>query len=44
MHELSNFQRIRFVSFQEETTQNVNIWTGTIIITLENNSVLLEIT
>ena len=44
MHSLSNFQRIRFASFQEETTQNVNIWTGTIVILLENNSILLETT
>ena len=44
MHSLTNFQRIRFASFQEETTQNVNIWTGTIVIQLENNSVLLETT
>ena len=44
MHSLTNFQRIRFASFQEDTQQNVNIWTGTIIILLENNSILLETT
>jgi len=44
MHSLSNFQRIKFSSFQEDTTQNVNIWTGTIIILLENNGILLETT
>lgn len=44
MHSLTNFQRIRFISFQEMTQQHVNIWTGSIIIQLENNAVLLETT
>ena len=44
MHSLSNFQRIRFASFQEQTQQNVNIWSGTVIIQLENSAVLLETT
>ena len=42
MHSLTNFQRIRFLSFQELTQQHVNVWTGSIIIQLENNAVLLE--
>ena len=44
MHSLTNFHRIRFASFQEDTQQNVNIWTGSIVIQLENSSVLLETT
>jgi len=44
MHSLTNFQRIRFDSFQEDTQQNVNIWSGSIVIQLENSSVLLETT
>ena len=44
MHSLTNFQRIRFLSFQELTQQHVNVWTGSIIIQLENNAVLLETT
>ena len=44
MHSLTNFQRIRFASFQEDTQQNVNIWSGSIVIQLENSSVLLETT
>ena len=44
MHNLTNFQRIRFVSFQENTQEHVNIWTGIISIQLENNSILLETT
>ena len=42
MHSLSNFQRQRFVNFQELTQEQANIWAGTITITLENNAVLLE--
>ena len=41
-HSLTNFQRQQFLSFNEETGEQVNIWTGTIEITLENNAVLLE--
>ena len=44
MHSLTNFHRIRFMSFQEDTQSNVNIWTGTIVIQLENSSILLETT
>ena len=42
MHSLSNFQRQRFVNFQELTQEQANIWAGTITVTLENNAVLLE--
>ena len=44
MHSLTNFQRHQFVSFSEETSDQANIWTGTIDIRLENNAVLLETT
>ena len=44
MHSLTNFQRIRFVSFEELTQEQVNIWTGTISVQLENNGILLETT
>ena len=44
MHSLTNFQRIRFASFQEDTQQNVNIWSGTVIVQLENSAILLETT
>ena len=30
------------MSFNEETSEQVNIWTGSIQIQLENNAVLLE--
>ena len=41
-HSLTNFQRQQFMSFNEETGEQVNIWTGSLEITLENNAVLLE--
>jgi len=44
IHSLTNFQRIRFMNFSEQTQQQVNMWVGTIGIQLENRAVLLEIT
>jgi len=44
MHSLTNFQRQQFQNFNEETSDQVNIWTGTVAIQLVNNAVLLEIT
>ena len=41
-HALTNFQRQQFVSFSEEVSEQVNMWTGSIDIKLENNAVLLE--
>ena len=42
IHSLTNFQRIRFVNFNESNDNEVNLWTGTIQIELLNNSVSLE--
>ena len=42
MHSLTNFQRQRYVNFNELTQEQANIWAGTITVTLENNAVLLE--
>ena len=42
MHSLTNFQRQQFMSFSEETSEQVNMWTGSVEIRLENNAVLLE--
>ena len=42
MHSLTNFQRQRFVNFQELTQEQANVWAGTVTITLENNAILLE--
>ena len=44
VHDLTNFQRVRFVNFTELTQEQVNLWTGTITIQLENRAVLLELT
>jgi len=44
MHNLTNFHRIRFVSFNELTQQQVNVWSGIVNIQLENSAILLEIT
>jgi|TARA_R100000005_G_C4996057_1_gene202920 hypothetical protein len=44
IHSLTNFQRQQFLSFTEETSDQANVWTGTIDIQLENNAVLLETT
>ena len=44
MHNLTNFQRIRFMSFSESTQEEVNIWKGSITFQLENNAILLETT
>ena len=41
MHSLTNFQRIQFMSFDEMTTDTVNVWTGNSQISLENSAVLL---
>ena len=42
MHNLTNFQRIQFVNFNEMTTETVNVWMGNSQINLENSAVLLE--
>ena len=44
IHSLTSFQRIIFAAFSEDTQEQVNIWTGSITIQLENNAILLETT
>ena len=41
---LTNFQRVQFVSFAEQTQEQTNVWTGTANVALVNNMVLLETT
>jgi len=41
-HSLTNFQRQQFVSFQELTQEQANIWAGTVSVNLENHAILLE--
>ena len=42
MHELTNFQRQQFATFNEETGEQANVWMGTVDITLENRAILLD--
>ena len=44
MHSLTNFQRMKFVNFNEQTQEQVNIWVGSMSIQLENKAFLLETT
>ena len=41
-HLMTNFQRIQFVTFTEETQTYVNIWMGRVIIELVNSAVLTD--
>ena len=41
-HSLTNFQRQEFIDFNEEVSDQVNLWTGTLGIQLQNNGVLLD--
>ena len=42
MHSLTNLQRQEFIDFNEEVSDQVNLWTGTLGIQLQNNGVLLD--
>ena len=42
MHTVNGYQRIQYVSFNEVTQEQQNIWVGRVIIELVNNAVLLE--
>ena len=42
MHNLTNFQRIQFLNFNEMTTDTLNVWMGNSQIALVNDAVLLE--
>ena len=41
-HSLTNFQRLQFMAFTEETTEQVNLWFGTANLQVVNQMVLLE--
>ena len=43
-HEMTNFQRLQFLNFNEDTTEQANVWTGTVTVQLVNQNVLAEIT
>ena len=44
MHEMTNFQRIQFLSYSEQSQDQANIWVASVQIQLVNNGVLLETT
>tara|TARA_R100001082_G_scaffold110917_1_gene92413 strand:- start:5957 stop:6397 length:441 start_codon:yes stop_codon:yes gene_type:complete len=41
---LTNFQRIQFMDFTELTAEQVNLWSGTVNLQLQNYAVTLETT
>ena len=43
-HEMTNFQRLQFLTFNEDTTEQANVWTGTVSVQMVNQNVLAEIT
>ena len=43
-HEMTNFQRLQFLNFNEATTEQANVWTGTVSVQMVNQNVLAEIT
>jgi len=42
MHALDEFQRIQYVTFAEYIQDQMNLWSGRIILELVNNAILLE--
>ena len=43
-HEMTNFQRLQFLNFNEDTTEQANVWTGTVTVQMVNQKVLAAIT
>ena len=42
IHSLTNFQRIQFMDFNEQTNAQANVWVGTVSVQLVNNAITLE--
>ena len=42
IHSLTNFQRIQFMDFNEQTNAQANIWAGTVSVQLGNSAITLE--
>ena len=42
IHSLTNFQRIQFMDFNEQTNAQANIWAGTVSVQLVNSAITLE--
>ena len=43
-HAMTNFQRVQFEDFNEEAEENINMWSGTIQVGLQNAGVKLDTT
>ena len=43
-HAMTNFQRVQFEDFNEEEEANINMWSGTIQVGLQNAAVKLDTT
>ena len=41
-HSMTNFQRLQFISFNEEVGEQVNVWMGTIELQTVNENILAE--
>mgnify|MGYP003115748313 FL=1 len=42
IHSLTNFQRIQFMDFNEQTNAQANLWAGTVSVQLVNSAITLE--
>ena len=42
IHSLTNFQRIQFMDFNEQTNAQANVWAGTVSVQLVNSAITLE--
>ena len=43
-HSMTNFQRLQFLNFNEEVTEQVNVWSGIVSLQAVNENVLAETT
>ena len=41
-HNMTNFQRLQFLNFNEEVGEQVNVWIGTIELQTVNENILAE--
>ena len=41
---MTNFQRLQFLNFNEEVTEQVNVWSGIVSLQAVNENVLAETT
>jgi len=44
IHSMTNFQRVQYLSFTEQSQEQANVWLAVVQLVLVNNAVLLETT